>query len=61
MINPDDLDPPRPVAKPADLQGMSIQDLKKYIASLEVEIGRAQDMIASKEAHKSGAEGLFKF
>ncbi len=60
MLNPDDLDPPRPVAKPADLQGMSISELKDYIASLEAEIGRAQNMIAQKESHRSGAEGLFK-
>lgn len=60
MINPDDLDPPRPVAKPADLQGMSIGDLKAYIASLEAEIGRAEAMIAQKESHRSGAESLFK-
>lgn len=61
MINPDDLDPPRPVAKPADLQGMSIQDLKDYIASLEAEIARAEAMIVQKESHKSGADSLFSF
>jgi len=61
MINPDDIDPPRPTAKPADLEGMSIGDLNDYIASLEAEIARAQGMIDSKQAHRSGAEGLFKF
>jgi uncharacterized small protein (DUF1192 family) len=60
MINPDELDPPRPVVKPLDLQQMSIGELRDYIASLEAEIVRAQDMIAKKEAHKSGIEGLFK-
>ncbi len=60
MLNPDDLDPPRPVAKPVDLQGMSIGDLKAYIASLETEIKRAETMIAQKESHRSGAESLFK-
>ena len=59
-MNPDDLDPPRPVLKPLDLQQMSIGDLKTYITSLETEIGRARDMIAKKEAHRSGIEGLFK-
>lgn len=58
-MNPDDIDPPRPVAKPADMQGMSIGDLKAYITSLEAEIDRAQAMIKQKEDHRSGAEGLF--
>lgn len=60
MINPDELDPPRPTLKPLDLQQMSIGELKDYIASLEAEIKRARDMIVKKEAHKSGIEGLFK-
>jgi uncharacterized small protein (DUF1192 family) len=60
MINPDDLDPPRPVAKPADLQMMSIGDLKDYITSLESEITRAEVMIKQKESHRSGADSLFK-
>ena len=59
MINPDDLDPPRPVAKLRDLQPMSIRELEEYIAELEAEIGRADAMIAKKQAHKSGIESLF--
>ena len=59
MINPDDLDPPRPTLKPLDLQQMSVGELKDYIAALETEITRARDMIAKKEAHKSGIESLF--
>ncbi len=60
MINLDDLDPPRPVLKPLDLQQMSIEDLENYILSLEGEIIRAQDMIASKQAHRNGLDSLFK-
>ena len=60
MINPDDLDPPRPVLKPLDLQPMSVHELRDYIASLEAEIERAQNAIAKKEAHKSGIDSLFK-
>ncbi len=60
MINSDDLDPPRPVLKPVDLQQMSIDELESYIAALESEIEKAQNMIASKQAHRSGLEGLFK-
>jgi uncharacterized small protein (DUF1192 family) len=59
MINPDDLDPPRPKAKLRDLQPMSIQELEEYIASMGEEIARADDMIAKKKAHKSGIEALF--
>jgi len=59
MINPDELEPPRKSLKPLDLQQMSIGELKDYIASLETEIARAEDMIAKKETHKSGIEALF--
>ena len=59
MINPDELDPPRPTLKPLDLQQMAVQELKDYIAALENEIRRAQEMIAKKEAHKSGIDSLF--
>ena len=59
-LNPDELEPPRPTLKPLDLQQMSVEELKEYIAALEAEISRAEGMIAKKEAHKSGIEGLFK-
>jgi uncharacterized small protein (DUF1192 family) len=59
MINPDDLDPPRPKTKLRDLEPMSIQELEEYIASLEEEIARADAMISKKQAHKSGIEALF--
>ena len=60
MINPDELEPPRPVLKPLDMQQMSIGELKDYIASMETKISRARDMIAKKEAHENDIEGLFK-
>jgi len=60
MLNPDDLDPPRVLAKPVDLQSMSINDLKNYILSLQAEIERAKATIDSKESHRSGADSLFK-
>jgi uncharacterized small protein (DUF1192 family) len=59
MLNPDDLDPPRPALKPLDLQQMSVFELKDYIAALEAEIARARATIGKKEAHKSGIESLF--
>lgn len=59
MVNPDELDPPRPTLKPLDLQQMSVSELKDYIGALEAEISRVEAMIKSKEAHKSGIESLF--
>ena len=60
MLNPDDLEPPRKgSARPVDLQPMSVNELRDYIASLEAEIARAEQAIAKKEAHKSGVEALF--
>lgn len=60
MINPEEIDPPRPVQKPVDLQQMSIGELKEYISSLEAEIARAKEMIEQKERHRSGIDSLFK-
>lgn len=59
MINPDELEPPRPAAKKRDLQIMSVGELEEYIATLEEEIARADAMIAKKQAHKQGIEALF--
>lgn len=59
MINPDDIDPPRPKLRPLDLQPLSVQELRDYIAALHDEIDRAQGMITKKESHKSGVEALF--
>jgi len=59
MLNPDELDPPRPTLKPLDMQQMSVGELKDYIAALKTEIARVEQMIVKKQAHKSGVEGLF--
>ncbi len=59
MINPDEFEPKKPAAKPRDLQPMSIEELEDYIAALEAEIHRADEMIAKKQAHKSGIDALF--
>jgi uncharacterized small protein (DUF1192 family) len=59
-IDIDDLEPRQPAKKPKDLSGLAIEELKDYIARLEAEIGRAKDMIAAKEKHRAGAQGLFK-
>ncbi len=59
MLNPDDLDPPKPKEKRRDLQPMSVEELEDYIASLQAEIARADETIARKKAHRDGIEALF--
>lgn len=58
-MDTDEVDPPRVAAKPMDLSAMGVRELRDYIASLEAEIVRAEEMIAKKEAHKRGVEALF--
>lgn len=56
----DDLNPKVLVETPETLQGMSVEELKEYVAELEAGIARAQDVIGDKEKHLSGADALFK-
>jgi uncharacterized small protein (DUF1192 family) len=59
-IDIDDLEPRQPAKKPKDLSGLAIEELTAYIGVLEAEIVRARDMIAAKQKHRAGAQGLFK-
>ena len=59
-MDTDELDPPRPVLQPMNLQSLSIEDLRGYISALRAEIERAEKMIVDKESHRSGAESLFR-
>lgn len=45
---------------PKDLDIMSIEALKDYIAELEDEIARVRDKVASKQGARSAAESVFK-
>jgi len=56
----DDLEPRRPPAKPRDLESLSVEELRDYVAALKAEISRVEAKIAAKQAHLSGAGGLFK-
>ena len=56
----DDLEPRRPPAKPHDLEALSVEELRDYVAALKAEIVRVEAKIAAKQAHLSGAGGLFK-
>ena len=40
MINPDDLEPPKPKAKLRDLEPLSIQELEEYIGKFDIGIER---------------------
>ncbi len=55
-----DLEPLHKKPKPKDLDVMSIEALKEYIAGLEAEIARARAAIVAKEDHRGAAEAVFK-
>jgi len=57
-LDPDDLPPPKPAAKPLEI--LSIGELEAYIGELESEIARARRTIAQKRAVRGGADALFK-
>ena len=59
IMDSDEIDSPRPSIEPKDLQSMSIEELKKYVLSLQHEITRAENTITNKKSHRSGAECLF--
>lgn len=56
----EELEPRRKSLQPRPLEPWSIGDLEEYIANLEAEIARAKAVIAAKQAHRSGLDGLFK-
>ncbi|MDX1710806.1 MAG: DUF1192 domain-containing protein [Rhodovibrionaceae bacterium] len=55
-----DLEPKKKKPAPKDLHVMGVEELEEYIAELEAEIARAREVIAQKQKHRSGVEGLFK-
>ena len=57
-----DTDDLEPVKKPEtiDFDTLSVEELKKYIEDLKVEIKKAQNFIESKENDRLDAESLFK-
>ena len=56
----EDLEPQKPVQKPKQLDGMSIDELRHYVADLKEEIVRVEAAIKAKEAHKAAVSALFK-
>lgn len=59
-MDDEDLEPRHAKPKPKDLDVMSIEALKEYIAGLEAEIARAKAAIAAKEDHRSAADAVFR-
>lgn len=55
----DDLELRPTPKKPRDLEIMSIESLKEYIATLKLEIERVEAEIAGKESHRNAANAVF--
>ena len=56
----DDLEPLKRKPTPMNLEIMSLDALRAYIADLEAEISRARSEIAAKEIARQGAEDVFR-
>jgi uncharacterized small protein (DUF1192 family) len=56
----EDLEPRKKPPKPRDLSSWSVDELNDYIANLQAEIGRAREMIGSKQGHRAAADAFFK-
>ena len=59
-MDPEELEPRKKVPTPPDLDRMSIEELKDYIAAMEAEISRVKAKIEAKKTHLAGAASLFK-
>ena len=60
MLTDDDLEPRNRPKKPKALDGMSIDELKQYVADLKDEIVRVEAAIKAMEAHKAAMDAMFK-
>lgn len=56
----DDLEPRNRPPQKKNLDVMSVDELDDYVAALKAEIARAEEEIARKRDHRSGADALFK-
>jgi len=59
-MDPEELEPRKKAPTPPDLDRMSIEELKDYIATMEAEISRVKAKIEAKKAHLASAASLFK-
>ncbi len=56
----DDLEPLKKKSQPRNLDPMSVEELRDYIAVLKAEIGRVEEKIKAKQSHASAAASFFK-
>lgn len=56
----EDLEPRAKEPQKKNLEIMSVEALKAYIAELEAEIARTREAIALKEKARAGADSVFK-
>ena len=59
-MEPEDLEPRKKAVAPRELDSLSVEELKAYIADLEGEIERVKAKIRVKQVHLAGAASLFK-
>lgn len=59
-MDTDDLEPPKAIIKPKDLEVMSVEALGEYIEEMEAEIARVRDAIATKKTAHESASSVFK-
>ena len=59
-MDTDDLEPVRTQLDKPDLQTMSLEQLVEYIAEMEAEIARANEVIAVKRDARGAADAVFK-
>ena len=56
----DDLEPLKKKSQPRNLDPMSVEELREYIANLKAEIARVEEKIKAKQSHASAAALFFK-
>jgi uncharacterized small protein (DUF1192 family) len=56
----DDLEPLKKKSQQRNLDPMSVEELREYIAALKAEIARVEEKIKAKQSHASAAASFFK-
>ena len=56
----DDLEPLTKKSQPRNLDPMSVEELREYIAILKAEIARVEEKVKAKQSHASAAASFFK-
>ena len=56
----DDLEPLKKKSQPRNLDPMSVEELREYIAILKAEIARVDEKVKAKHSHASAAASFFK-